>query len=361
MFGGPSSLRTAAVTLGCALVLTGSMLLLRETFTPRAFRGTSLLAADEVPPPTTPVTLGSVETDHDPLPERSYKTASLSAELIAEIEPSDIAPSSAGVALELEPADEKPDAKPSSPSIELLDVQPQPPAVENSPRTDTAEPSRHEEQLARIAAAMEALARQALLTSPTQNTSESTPAPEVFQPPPPTEKTALIKIERTVEDRDRFSMEVRQAPVADVLAALCELAGQKLELAGGVTGRTTITLRDVTLGDAINTLLQHTDLGVEHEEKVLRVMPRVMAENRALHRQPVITRRYQPKTVRAVEALPLIRPLLTPRIGRMTIVPERVSTDCLEPGRAAPKETLVIVDRAAVHDAITKLLDDLEK
>jgi hypothetical protein len=74
----------------------------------------------------------------------------------------------------------------------------------------------------------------------------------------------------------------------------------------------------------------------------------------------MITKRYTPRAMRSVELLPLVRPLLTPRLGRMTVVPDRSSPLCPEPGRSAPGDVLVIVDRAAVHIAVAKLLQELE-
>lgn len=351
MSGGPSSLRTAVVALGSGLALFGSVLLLRGTFAPAPLQGVPLLAADGVGHRrvnATQVSLGPLETD-------GFDSHRSAAQLLAQIEEDDMPPPPA----KAEP--EKPAPNSASPAVELLDLQPEPPTTKPALTMDLLWQERQEERLARIAYGIEWLSRQSHLSFPERITVETVPVrPEVFCPPPEREATALIKIERIAEDRDRFSLEVRTAPVADVLSTLCELAGLKLELAGGVAGRTTLTLREVTLGEAINTVLQQTNLGVEREERLLRVMPRIMAEERALHRQPVITRRYTPRTMRSVEVLPLVRPLLTPRVGRMTVIPDRTSPLCPEPGKAVPGDVLVIVDRAAVHDAIAKLLKDVE-
>lgn len=354
MSGGLSSLRTAVVTLGCGLVLFGSALLLRGTFAPAPLHGIPLLAADGTASRrvnASAISLGPLEADDfaSGSPSRS------AAQLLAQIEDNDMPPPPAVT----EP--EKPTPQPAPPAVELLDVQPEQTVSKPALTMDFLWQERQEEQLARIAYGIEWLSRQSQLSFPDRITVETTPThAEVFSAPPERETTALIKIERTAEDRDRFSLEVRTAPVADVLSVLSELAGLKLELAGGVSGRTTLTLREVTLGEAINSVLQQTNLGVERDEHLLRVMPRQMAEERALHREPMITRRYTPRTMRSVELLPLVRPLLTPRFGRMTVIPDRTSPLCPEPGKALPSDVLVIVDRAAVHAAVTKLLQELE-
>lgn len=352
MSGGPSSLRTAVVTLGCGLVLFGSVLLLRGTFAPAPLHAVPLLAADSQADRrvnAAAVSLGPLETD-------DFDSPRSAAQLLAQIEDDDMPPPPPA-----KPEPEMSSPPPTSPAIELLDVQPEPPATKPALTMDLLWQARQEEQLSRIAYRIEWLSRQSHMTFPERITVETTsPRAEVFSPPPERETTALIKIERTADDRDRFSLEVRTAPIADVLSTLCELAGLKLELAGGVTGRISLTLREVTLGEAINTVLQQTNFGVEREEHLLRVMPREMAEQRALQREPMVTRRYTPRTMRSNEFLPLVRPLLTPRLGRMTVIPERNLPLCPEPGKPLPGAVLVIVDRAAVHDAVAKLLQELE-
>lgn len=316
-----------------------------------------------------PVSLGALETD-DAAPLKTSRRLSTSpTQLLTQIEPGDIPPPPNP---DSEPISDSLDAfQPrSAPSAELMDVEPMPPVptptMTAAPASATVPLSneRQELQLARIALGIEQLARQATQTIVERIAIEPSPVrPDVFVTPAERGTTAIIRIERTAEDRDRFSLSVHAAPVQDVFDVLCDLAGLKLEVAPEVTDRVTMTIRDVTLGEAINAVLKHSNLGVERDEHWLRVMPRTMAENRALRQQPLDTQIYRPQVLRCAEVLPLIRPLLTPGIGRLAVMPDPAGKLCPEDSEllsGMASEILVIVDRAEVHAEVEKLLRELD-
>lgn len=356
MSGGQSSLRTAVLTLGFALVLSGSALLLRGAFMPaplQAARPIAHIGAARGRVTASMVSLGTPEGDEP-------------TQLLSQLEDDDLPPPPpAPAAPTLKTEEDAPARRPTAPAVELLDAQPQPPAAAPALAIQPFETQwleRNEQQLARIASGIEGLSRQSLVMLPERVIHEPAPArTEVFCPPPERDVTALIKIERTAEDRDRFSLEARNVPIPELLSTLCDLAGLKLELARGVSGRVTLTVRELTLGEAINAVLQQADLGVERDEHRLRVMPRTAAEERAVQREPLVTKRYTLQSIRAAELLPLVRPLLTPRVGRMTVMPERSSDPCPPPGRTSPAEILVIVDRGHVHEAVARLLSEVDR
>lgn len=367
MSGGQSSLRTAVLTLGFALVLSGSALLLRGAFTPTATPASPLMADNRAPRgrvTASVVSLGMPEGDD--VAHTSLKVEP--TQLLSQLEDDDLPPPPPGPADPLSNPDPAPTVpRAAVPEVELLDAQPSLPTQPDAPAAtippfETQWLERNEQQLARIASGIEGLSRQSLVMLPERIIHEPAPArTEVFCPPPERDVTALIKIERIADDRDRFSLEARQVPIPELLHTLCDLAGLKLELAHGISGRVTVTIREVTLGEAINAVLQQADLGVEREEHRLRVMPRSMAEDRATQRQPLVTKRYPLQSARAAELLPLVRPLLTPRVGRMTVMPVRSKEACPPVGLTAPAEILVIVDRDHVHDAVTRLLSEVDR
>ncbi len=378
MSGGPASLRTAAMTLGLALGILGVAAALRGMLASQGKPGEamSLMAYASMIRPTkptaSPVALETVETDPPQQTTPVRRVSSSPATLLAQIDPEDFPPPPAK-------ATERDDFDPAdalfprrAPTAELIDAEPMPepfapptPAIAPAPAAVVADCCKsQEQQLARIAFGIELLARQATQTMIERATAEPAPVrPEVFSPLNDRESTAMIKIERTAADRDRFSLEVKSAPVRDVFGMLCDLAGLKLEFSPEVTERTTITLRDITLGEAINAVLQHTKLGVEREEHLLRVMPRGMAEDRAMRRQPQITKIYRPQVIRMADLLPLIRPVMTPRTGRLAVMPDpagRLCPDLANTFPSLPSEILVIVDRAEVHTEVAELLKELD-
>lgn len=366
MPGGPSGLKTAATALGLALAIVSGYSLVQTISTWSPHRGDeSTLRFASASPLTkrtaTPVSLGPLELEDAPIARNVRKMGTHPAQLTAQIELDDLPPPP-------ETTDDKHTESLTPPAAELLNLEPMPSAtsatdeVKSPPVTDRFD--RQEQQLARIAFGIELLARQAAQSAMERVAAEAAPVrTEMFVAETDRNATAVIKIERTAEDRDRFSFSVHAAPASDVFRTLCDLAGLKLEMSPAVTERITLTVRDVTLGEAINAVLQQSNLGVEREERLLRVMPRAVAEQRALRQEPLITRIYRPQVVRLADVLPLIRPILTPRIGRLTIMPdpavplydETVST-LVE----LPSEILVIVDRAAVHTEVEKQLKALD-
>lgn len=364
MSGGQAGLRTAATTLGLALTIIGVFSLVRG-FTARSPAADPSLRFASASPlskrTAASVSLGPLETDDPPLTRTVRKLATLPTQLTSQIEADETPPPPAKPTDTNGPGSTDDLVPRKAPAAELMDLEPMPDAT---PRPAPECCERQEQQLARIALGLELLARQVAQTAIDRAAAEPVPVrPETFSTETDRTATAVIKIERTAEDRDRFSLGVQAAPVSEVFRVLCDLAGLKLEMAPAVTERVTLTLRDVTLGEAINAVLQHTNLGVERDEHLLRVMPRALAEDRALRQQPLVTRIYRPQLGRMVDVLPLVRPVLTPRIGRVAVMPDPAGRLCPDPATippCGPSEMLVIVDRAEVHTAVAKLLKELD-
>ncbi len=375
MSGGQAGLRSAAKALGVALAIVGAFSLIRGFVaeSPRSNRMDSSLRFASASPlskrAAASVLLGPLETDDLP---RSHTVRSLSTQptqFTAQIELDDTPPPPAKPtdSDDLNVTEDRAPQKP--PVAELMDVEPMP--AEQTPLPPESKlPTgpecceRQEQQLARIAFGIEMLGRlgtQAIL-QPAPIVPTQVPL-ETFVKESDRAKTAVIKLERTAEDRNRFSLELHAAPVDEVLRLLCDLANLKLEMSPEVTERVTLTIRDVTLGEAINAVLKQADLGVEREEQRLRVMPRIMAEERATRRQPLVTKTYRPSVASVSAVVPLIRPLLTPRLGRLAVLPDSTRALCPDvasPGSSTPTEILVIIDRAEVHAEVEKLLKDLD-
>lgn len=364
MSGGQAGLRTAAITLGLAMAIIGVFSLIHGVTTRSSAADPSLRFSSASPltkKAATSVSLGPLETDDPPLTRITRKMATTPTQLTAQIELDEFPPPPAKPT-DTNGPDSTDDLVPrKAPAAELMDVEPMP-DVPQRRAPECCE--RQEQQLARIALGLELLARQAAQAVIERAAVEPVPVrTETFITETDRAATAVIKIERTAEDRDRFSLGVHAAPVSEVFRVLCDLAGLKLEMAPAVTERVTLTLRDVTLGEAINAVLQHTNLGVERDEHLLRVMPRPLAEDRALRQQPLVTKIYRPELGRMVDVLPLVRPVLTPRIGRVAVMPDpagRLCPDNVTTPPCGPSEILVIVDRAEVHTAVAKLLKELD-
>jgi type IV pilus assembly protein PilQ len=119
-----------------------------------------------------------------------------------------------------------------------------------------------------------------------------------------------------------LSVDLRDAPVADVLRLVAELTGQQLVLDGGVTCRLTLRLSGVRWETALEHSLRACGLASDMDEGVLRVAPaqRLLEERRQQRALQDAQRRASPagpirvplSYARAEELAPLLQKLLGP-------------------------------------------------
>lgn len=119
-----------------------------------------------------------------------------------------------------------------------------------------------------------------------------------------------------------LSVDLRDAPVADVLRLVAELTGQQLVLDGGVTCRLTLRLSGVRWETALEHSLKACGLASDMDEGVLRVAPaqRLIDERRQERALQDAQRRARPagpirvplSYARAEELAPLLEKLLGP-------------------------------------------------
>jgi type II secretory pathway component GspD/PulD (secretin) len=122
---------------------------------------------------------------------------------------------------------------------------------------------------------------QAPVTGATPNSLQSPSEEEAATDPKTQQLESYLKLPRD-KNIKITSLDFREAPVADALRSLLQLINVNLMLSQGITGTVTILFSDVTIEEAINTLLNAYNLSFAWEGSILRIFPRESA--------PTITR-----------------------------------------------------------------------
>ena len=124
------------------------------------------------------------------------------------------------------------------------------------------------------------------------------------------------------EGEARISMDVKDAPVVDIVRLLADVGGFQVVFDPGVSCKLTLKLNDARWPLALDTALRACGLAYEEEGGVLRVasasrLAQEAAEQRRLKEErrlspPTVTR-YRLSYARAARMAPLVKRLLSPR------------------------------------------------
>jgi type IV pilus assembly protein PilQ len=120
-------------------------------------------------------------------------------------------------------------------------------------------------------------------------------------------------------DDERFSIQVQEANLSEVLDMLGQLAGVNILSSPDVQGRVSLNLQDVTVDRALDAILKSQ--GFVHERDGDIIYVRSAAEDAAIKKanRKLITKVYQLHYVNANEVQKLIDPVLTVGIGRHAV------------------------------------------
>lgn len=367
MNGGHGSLRAAAITLSLSLAIVAGLLVVKAQLTAHQRIGAGSWVAES------DVTASDAAAQHARAPADSGHSLDVAAVTFQSAMPAGASDKStmptAAVAFgdleALEPVDESPaptvDAAPSRPrempqlpKASIVDATPRDamagPDDRHQPLVDSCQ--RLEERLARLNVELDRLFLHTAwmqVSPPARNESLRIE----IAPHSAADATALIKIERVEDDRQRFSLQVQHAPVKDVLSALADLAGVTLEFEPAIQGRQTLTLRNVTLAEAMTRVVEHAHLVAERDARLWRVM----LPATAAARRPIVTRVYRPQHISVAALELMLSTVLTPGVGRMAISTGAIETDLTG---MPTSSTIMIADHAAVHDKIAAILEELD-
>lgn len=166
-------------------------------------------------------------------------------------------------------------------------------------------------------------------------------------------------------DDERFSIQVQDANLTEVLEMLGQLAGINILASRDVQGRISLNLQDVNVDKALDAILRSQ--GYVHEREGDFVYVRSAAEQTAMKQanRKLVTKIYQLHYINGAEIQRLITPILTPEVGRQAITsPAQTgiapnSTDAGGDG-LSQRDTLLVQDFPEVISEVDKILIELD-
>lgn len=167
------------------------------------------------------------------------------------------------------------------------------------------------------------------------------------------------------EADERFTIQVQDANLTEVLEMLGQLAHINILTSRDVQGRVSLNLVDVNVDRALEAILRSQ--GYVHEREGDFVYVRSAAEATALKQanRKLVTKIYQLHYINANEIQKLITPILTPDVGRQAITsPAQAgiapsSTDAGGDG-LSQRDTLLVQDYPEVIADVDKILIELD-
>lgn len=167
------------------------------------------------------------------------------------------------------------------------------------------------------------------------------------------------------DDDERFSIQVQEANLTEVLEMLGQLAGVNILASRDVQGRVSLNLQDVTVDRALDAILKSQ--GYVHEREGDFVYVRSTAEALAVKQasRKLVTKVYQLNYINASEVQKLIDPVLTVGLGRMAVTsPSQVgitpSPTTAGGDGLSQRDTLLVQDYPEVIAAVDKVLIEID-
>jgi type IV pilus assembly protein PilQ len=125
------------------------------------------------------------------------------------------------------------------------------------------------------------------------------------------------------QDETRISMDIKDAPITDIVLLLAEVGAFQVVFDPGISCKLTLKLREVRWQSALEVALRSCGLEREEDGGIMRVAPagKLAAEHEArrklkeasdLDRSPRLTT-FRLSYARAAEIAPLIKKMLSPR------------------------------------------------
>jgi type IV pilus assembly protein PilQ len=148
-----------------------------------------------------------------------------------------------------------------------------------------------------------------------------------------------IRVERSAANR--YSLELREADIRDVLRAISQERGINVVIAEGVTGKVTLSFQNVTLGDAMDAILKTGDWAKIEEGGITRIVKSSVQDGTG----DLVTRMLPVQYANAKDLREWIKDLLSKK-GSAT-VDERTNT-------------LIVRDVSASVEWITTLVNQLD-
>jgi type IV pilus assembly protein PilQ len=178
-------------------------------------------------------------------------------------------------------------------------------------------------------------------------------------------KPTVLKTQESDDGLERFSMQIPDVELSQVVAMLGEMSGENILVSDDVTGVVSANLQNVTIDEALDAILKSHDYVHQRDDKFIFVMSRIEAERRETAARKLITKIYRPNYVSVAELQTLVTPLFTPQVGNVAVTnPSEVGlpSDAEQAGgdRLTQRDALLVRDYDQVIVEIDKVFEELD-
>jgi type IV pilus assembly protein PilQ len=178
-------------------------------------------------------------------------------------------------------------------------------------------------------------------------------------------KPTVLKTQPSDDGLERFSMQIPDVELSQVIEMLGEMSGENILTGDDVTGVVSANLQNVTIDEALDAILKSHNYVHEREGKFIFVMSRAESERRETAARKLITKIYRPNYVSVAELQSLVTPLITPQIGNVSVTnPAEVGlpSDAEQAGgdRLTQRDALLVRDYDEVIAEIDKVFEEMD-
>ncbi|MCA9094018.1 MAG: secretin and TonB N-terminal domain-containing protein [Planctomycetaceae bacterium] len=146
------------------------------------------------------------------------------------------------------------------------------------------------------------------------------PAPESFLAKKKSlRKPEIVRDEQSPDGQERFSLQVRDTEIVNVLDMLGEIAGANIVPGPSVQGKITVNLNHVTLNEALQAILRSTGLVFEREGTVYYVSTPEEIIARSREESRLVTKVYRPQYISVQDLQILLFPMLSQPFGKIAV------------------------------------------
>ncbi len=202
---------------------------------------------------------------------------------------------------------------------------------------------------------------------PSGASSQEPPTQEVIPSPLPntTEISLSSPPPDIVVDQAGIQLELRDADIRDAIHTLAKLAKLNVVMSSSVQGKVTVSLNGLTPRDAIFAVLRVPGFVSQEHEGVLYVGTEQEIQNLGYLTDQIATRIYRPNYTPAKELESLIKPLLTPQIGLVTVSTAADNGIAPDPSNAggdkyAGTDVLIVRDYERVLKEVDRVVQEVD-
>jgi len=162
-----------------------------------------------------------------------------------------------------------------------------------------------------------------------------------------------------------IQLELRDADIRDAVHTLAKLAKLNVVMSSSVQGKVTVSLNTLTPRDAIFAVLRVPGFVSQEHEGVLYIGTEQEIQNLGYITDQIATRIYRPNYTPAKELESLIKPLLTPQVGLITVSTAAENGIAPDPSNAggdryAGTDVLIVRDYQRVLKEVDRVVQEVD-